>query len=63
MKSVRLTLYNEIMGHRVPLLLINSSVVLHVKDWSSEVCKYFTQASAYMPYELFLHHRGETIDA
>ncbi|XP_028401865.1 vacuolar protein sorting-associated protein 13C-like [Dendronephthya gigantea] len=37
MKSVRLTLYNEVMGHRVPLLLMNSSVVFNLKDWSSEL--------------------------
>jgi hypothetical protein len=41
MKSVRLTLYNEVMAHRVPLLLVNCNVVSHVKDWSSEVRSYY----------------------
>ena len=36
-KSVRITLYNEVMTHRVPLLLVNSNIVSHVRDWSSEV--------------------------
>ena len=41
MKSVRLTLYNEVMAHRVPILLVNCNILSHVNDWSSEVCKHY----------------------